>query len=260
MHVGVLIALAGIWWTAKRMRSSEARTLVTATAVIVVMFILYSSLGRIPFEAIPWSGDDGLRAADRLIGLGIEPTVRIGAAFAAHPWTTEALACFYAAFIPYLYLTIFLSLLGRPPRARRIFVLAFALLYGLSFMGYLFVPARGPVVAMADAFDAPLQGGFFYATVVRSIDAVGGPHGAFPSLHVGASVLAMTFDLRYGDRLRGLVYAPLVLLISLATVALRYHYVIDLIAGAILAQVALALALRRYEGAGTGRRRPEPAS
>ena len=75
---------------------------------------------------------------------------------------------------------------------------------------------------------------------MRSVDALGGPHGAFPSLHVGASVLALTFDLRYGDRLRGLVYVPLVLLIALATLVLRYHYVVDLVVGAALGPGALA--------------------
>jgi len=126
-------------------------------------------------------------------------------------------------------------------------VLAFALLYGASFMGYLFVPARGPVAAMVDVLPSPLTGGFFHSLVVRAIDLAGGPHGAFPSLHVGASTMAALVDFRHGDRLRGLIYAPLVALIGVATVALRYHYVVDVLAGLALAWAAVLLAERHAE-------------
>jgi len=80
--------------------------------------------------------------------------------------------------------------------------------------------------------------------VRRSIDLAGGPHGAFPSLHIGASSLAAIVDLRHGDKLRGLIYVPFILLIAVATVALRYHYVVDLLAGACLAWAAVAVAER----------------
>ena len=86
-------------------------------------------------------------------------------------------------------------------------------------MRYLFVPARGPVVAMTDVISEPLQGGFFLAVVMQAVEAVGGPHGAFPSLHVGVSCLITLFDLRHGNPLRGLIYVPLVVLICVATVA-----------------------------------------
>ena len=127
--------------------------------------------------------------------------------------------------------------------------MAFALLYGASFMGYLFVPARGPVVSMAGVFAGPLEGGAFHALILRSIELAGGPHGAFPSLHVGASCLAAIVDFRHGDRLRALIYVPLVLSICVATVALRYHYVVDIVAGAGLAYAAVSLAERWVRGA-----------
>lgn len=256
LHAGVLGALGLVWWTAVRLASREAGALLTAAAIIGVMFFLYTSLGHVAFEAIPWNGDPWVRTADRLLGLGREPALLLGDALARRPWTTEMLSAFYGLFMPYLYLSIILSLLGRPPEARKVFVLAFALLYGTSFMGYLFVPARGPVVEMASAFRVPLEGGYFHGIILRSIEAFGGPHGAFPSLHVGASFLAMTFDLRHGDRLRGLVYVPLVALIAVATLALRYHYLVDILAGVTIAWIALRLSLRWHRagkpaGAGT---------
>ncbi|MDH5758396.1 MAG: phosphatase PAP2 family protein [Gemmatimonadota bacterium] len=244
LHVGVSALLGVVVLGAARIAGEEARTLVTAVTVVGVMFFLYASLGRVAFAAIPWIGDPWLRAADRVLGLGAEPVLWVNRWLAAHAWSTEALSVFYGAFIPYIYLTIFLGLVARPRESRRVFILAFAILYGVSFMGYLFVPARGPVVFMEDAFASPLQGGFFHGIILTSIEGVGGPHGAFPSLHVGASVLGMAFDFRHGDRLRGLIYVPLVLLISLATLALRYHYLVDLVFGAAFAFGALVLAER----------------
>jgi membrane-associated phospholipid phosphatase len=150
-------------------------------------------------------------------------------------------------------MSVLLGLVGRPARERDEFVTGFAFLYALSFLGYLFVPARGPVVQLAGDLVPLAQGGFFHAAVLRSIEGFGGPHGAFPSLHVGASFLAAGFDLRRGDRLRGWIYVPLVLLIAVATIVLRYHYAVDLVAAVLLASGALWAAprlLARRAGAG----------
>ena len=68
---------------------------------------------------------------------------------------------------------------------------------------------------------------------------MGGPHGAFPSLHVGASLFATLFDLRHRNPLRALIYFPLVAMIALATLVLRYHYAVDLVAALILAIFAV---------------------
>jgi membrane-associated phospholipid phosphatase len=244
LHGGVLALLVSVALRRERIRSLEAGALVTAVVVIGAMFFLYTSLGQVVFVAIPWNGDAALRAVDRALGLGVEPVRAVADRLAGAGWAIEPLAFFYAAFIPYLYLSIFLGLIGRPDRTRAVFVLGFALLYGASFMGYLFVPARGPIVAMDDVLSTPLDVGFFLDVVRRSIDLAGGPHGAFPSLHIGASCLAAIVDFRHGDKLRGLIYVPFVLLIAVATVALRYHYVVDLLAGACLAWAAVAVAER----------------
>lgn len=231
--------LAGYALLARALRGRRA-TLARGVAVIAVMFTLYGTLGHVAFAAIPWSADPWLDAADRALFLGRSPSLLL-APLGVTPWA-EVLSVFYAAFIPYLYLSIFLGLIGRPEGERNDFVIGFATLYALSFLGYLFLPARGPVVELAALFPVPVQGGAFHALVLRSVEAAGGPHGAFPSLHVGASFYAALFDLRQGNTLRALIYAPLLLLIVLATLVLRYHYLVDLIAGVALALLASGLA------------------
>ncbi len=247
LHAAILAGFAALAWALAR----RPRSIVRGVAVIAVMFTLYSTLGHVAFEAIPWNADPWLATLDEVLLLGDSPSLWADP-LGATGWV-ELLSVFYAAYIPYLYLSIFLGLVGRPPEERDEFITGFATLYALSFLGYLFLPARGPIVHMAEQFATPLAGGRMHALVVASIDRLGGPHGAFPSLHLGASFWAMTFDLRHRNTLRGLIYVPLVVLIAAATIVLRYHYVVDLIAGAALALVASRLAARAL-----GRRGVEP--
>jgi membrane-associated phospholipid phosphatase len=164
------------------------------------------------------------------------------------PTKVEFLSFYYAAYIPYLYTSIFLGLVARPPAERDEFVTTFALLYAVGFLGYLFLPARGPVAQLASDFPSALRGGFFHSLILRAIEDMGGPHGAFPSLHVGVSTMVVWFDLRHRNLLRGLIYLPMVFLIAAATVVLRYHWVVDLMAGAALALLANHCAPRLLAG------------
>lgn len=251
LHAALTLGFGAVAWALARRPGWAWAPHVRGVAVIATMFTLYSTLGHAAFDAIPWLADPALDAADRALLAGRSPSLM----FAGDPGprTVEFLSFFYAAFIPYLYMSILLGLAGRPPGERDEFVTAFAVLYALSFLGYLFLPARGPIVQMAAEFPAALNGGFFHRTVVQSVDSLGGPHGAFPSLHMGASFLAAWFDLRHRNLLRGLIYVPLVALIAAATIVLRYHWVVDLVAGVALALLAHRVAprlLARWRRAG----------
>ena len=118
----------------------------------------------------------------------------------------------------------------------------FAFFRRIQVQGRGNVPACGPVVQMAGDFTVPINGGPFHQVIVRSVQQVGGPHGAFPSLHLGASLFATLFDLRHRNPLRALIYFPLVAMIALATLVLRYHYAVDLVAALALAHVATHVA------------------
>jgi membrane-associated phospholipid phosphatase len=240
-HAVLLAAFVALSiWLYRNPRARWA-PMVRGLAVIATMFTLYSTLGHVAFEAIPWLADPALNAADRALFFGHSPALLFANPAAR---TVEFLSFFYGAFIPYLYISILLGLVGRPAAERDEFITAFALLYALSFLGYLFLPARGPIVELAGQLGAPLQGSTFHGIVVGAIDRLGGPHGAFPSLHVAATFWVVWFDLRHHNVLRGLIYIPLLTLIAVATVVLRYHWVVDLLAGVLLALLAGWLAPR----------------
>lgn len=237
-----LLYLSVFWWSA-RLPSLFYRDLVQAGATIAVMMSLYLLLGQLAFAVIPWDGDRLVAGIDQWLGAGSSPVVFLGRLLASG--SVEFWAVVYAFFIPYLYLSIFLCLLGRPDEERPLFISALAMTYAVSFVGYLLIPSRGPIVFLQHDFSSPLEGGYFLQLVVDSVARSGGDHGAFPSLHVGAAWFLCLFDLRRGQ-LRGMLYVPLVLGIAGATLVLRYHYLTDLIAGFLIATAAVLAAERIY--------------
>jgi len=215
--------------------------IVSAIAVVTVLMTLYSTLAEPGFVLMGRSFDPLLARFDRALFFGHDPAL-IAQQFVT-PRVLEFFSAIYGIFIPYLWLSIMLGTIGRERHERAAFVLGLAVVYAISYLGYLFVPARGPVEYYA--FMAPLHGGRFHDLVLQSVAATGGNHGAFPSLHVGASAYLCLFDLRR-NRVRGLTWAPIVLLIAISTIVLRYHYVADILAGFAIAFVADRVALRRF--------------
>jgi hypothetical protein len=203
-----------------------------AIGTVTVMMILYASLGRPVFSVIPWRADAWIEAADRALFAGRSPAR--WAAQHVGDRGIEFWSAIYGFFVPFLYLSIFLGCVGRPSRERSRFLAGFAVTYALAYLGYLFLPTTGPIEFLGTA---PPRGGEVHRMIVASVASTGGNHGAFPSLHVGASAFLCLFDLRH-DRLRGLTYAPMVVLIAFSTIFLQYHYAVDLLAGVAIALVA----------------------
>jgi membrane-associated phospholipid phosphatase len=198
--------------------------------------------------------DEWLVAADRRL-LGGDATVWCSRV--AHPVVTEVLQLAYATFyaLPVL-VAVELYAGERDWRFRQWgFVCAFG--FFVSYAGYLSLPAVGPRFTL-HAFDAAARElpGLWLTPALRAfIDAEGlvplgasaaeamrlAPRDAFPSGHTLVTLLAAAWAWRNRLRVRWVVTMAGLLLI-VATVYLRYHYVVDVLAGAILAVLSLALA------------------
>jgi hypothetical protein len=239
-HVALLVGFGACVAAMQRWELSPWVQWLRLAATVVVVFSLYTSLGKLGVAAMPYLADGALARFDTKV-LGFNPT------FALEPFQTpgrvEFFSFIYGAFIPYINLSLVLGCLSRPPGERDEFLTGWVLTYAISYLGYIFVPAHGPVVYHAADYDAALTGGMFYDTVVRANELSGGLQGVFPSLHVGGSVYLCLFDLKT-NRLRGLTYLPIVLLIYAATLMLRYHYVVDLVVGTVLAVSCVPLGRR----------------
>lgn len=237
LHASLLAAFAALAAFLSFRERSQVVQFLRPLATVAVMFTLYTSLGKLGLAIMPYRADATLSHIDTWL-FGRDPSLWIQRY--QTPGTVEFFSLFYGAFIPYINLSLALNCLGRPPVERDRFLTGWVFTYTISYLGYLFVPARGPIVFHANDYQVSLAGSYFYELVLKGIESAGGTKGAFPSLHVGGSVYLCLCDLR-ANRLRGLTYVPLVLLIYVATIFLRYHYVIDLVAGTCIAVACVGL-------------------
>jgi membrane-associated phospholipid phosphatase len=169
--------------------------------------------------------------------LALQPLVR--------PPLTDALSLCYGMFIPYFATSLIWYFLGDLPVARRCFAGLIGL-YSIGFLGYLLVPASGPYLAFARLYSVPLEGGWLTQANAGLVDIGGNKVDVFPSLHCAASAFILAFDYRHS---RGRFWLFLVPVVGLwfSTVYLRYHYLVDLVAGFALAAVALRVVACRRE-------------
>lgn len=194
-------------------------------------------------DATYWSIDQALRP---LVELCI--AARRGLSFAL-PLDSN----FYMiGFIALFYLSFTAHALG-PRRDFRALVIAAIVFQGVGAMTYLIAPALGPFVfergieTMADNAQQSMlatyrehlaQGpGWILANGGRGLTA---GLAAMPSLHAGGSFLFLLFALRHDRRLVW-VMLPLWTFISVDAIANRWHYLVDLPAGMLLAWLAVRI-------------------
>jgi membrane-associated phospholipid phosphatase len=109
-------------------------------------------------------------------------------------------------------------------------------------MGYLLVPAIGPLYTLRDQYTVPLHQGLAMLNhEVDFMDFARIRRDVFPSLHVAISFVVWLYAYRNSKKLFWIL-SPLILSLWVSTVYLRYHYLIDVVAGLILAPLSFVLA------------------
>jgi membrane-associated phospholipid phosphatase len=154
-------------------------------------------------------------------------------------WLTDVASMAYVTFyaLP-LIVGVPLYLRGRR-RDLDQFVVGVEVAFFTSYVGYVAFPARGPRVPLDR--EALVLGGSAVSASVRAFLRIAeiSSVDAFPSGHTLVSLVILAFGWRLLPRWR----APLVSLVAVivfSTVYLSYHYVTDVVAGALM---ALALAV-----------------
>jgi hypothetical protein len=186
-------------------------------------------------------------------------------------WAT-ALATQWFAFWYFAYFFVLAAyalplLLGdAPPRLASELCLVIALTFCTSHLCYFVVPGWGPHRFLADRFAAPLPAGRWTAAVGATVSAGGALKDIFPSLHVAAPTVLALFAFRHRRRssifrLAWPATAFAALNGTVATMFLRWHYVIDVVAGLALAVAVAPVSARlaAWECARRARAGLEPA-
>jgi len=235
LHLALLVAnVLVIAWC--RMRETNLRWQCRLWFYAVAMNVVFLNMKTSVLKVTPHKYDVTLAGFDRaLFGMTLSERAQV----IATPALTEILSFCYLLFFPYLLISWVSYARRGLPLFRKLMVGLFTI-YGLGFLGYSFVPAGGPHLAFPDDFNGPLAG--WAVTRFNAMIVASGSNGVdvFPSLHCAVSCYLLVFD-RWHARWRHRLYLIPCFGIWLATIYLRYHYFVDLVAGFALAAFALWL-------------------
>jgi membrane-associated phospholipid phosphatase len=170
---------------------------------------------------------------------GVHPTVWLERI--QSPPLTEFLQIIYTLFVPAVLLVAFLLWWQRRYREFQFYAFLIALGYLVSYVGYLLVPARGPRFLLQHLQHIPLQGVWFFHSMQATLDRLESAHyDCFPSGHTELTILAWWSSRLAGKRLfwAYFAYTPTIIF---ATVYLRYHYTVDVLAGVVVAAILIAV-------------------
>ena len=175
---------------------------------------------------------------------GVYPTIWLERF--ARPWLTEYLQIVYALFVPVVLLIAFLLWRARRYADFRYYAFLIALGFLVSYIGYVLVPVRGPRFYLRNLQTVNLRGLWVTQTLAATLDKLESKAwDCFPSGHTELTLLALWGSRLISKRLFWIYFTYTLSIIS-ATVYLRYHYTIDLLAGAAVAGLLVLIAPPLY--------------
>jgi hypothetical protein len=223
-----------------------AASLLYRTVFIATLLSSYFQLNEILPAVSPWTDDARIYAFDMRI-FGFEASVALDRFVT--PASTEWFAFFYFLYflilsvhvLPIVYWNRDTQLLGR-------FATGTLLMFLTAHVVYMIVPGYGPYWYLKGTFRHELQGGTFWHLVRETVEAGGAQKDIFPSLHTAAPTFFAIFSFRHRKlvpfKYSWPVVAFLATQIIIATMFLRWHYLIDIVAGLALATTSALIGHR----------------
>jgi membrane-associated phospholipid phosphatase len=206
------------------------RKFIHSFSSILFIVLIYESLGDL-IQYLRPDIDPALRRIDFFL-FGVDPTLWMEQWIV--PWFTDLMSLAYVSYY-FLPLTLILVLYfrGHTDLDQAIFVVTLG--YYLSFIGYILFPALGPRYAIEQLYTVPLKGSWITDLVRDGLNSIEhNKRDVMPSGHTQLALMVLCLAYRY-EKVLFYLFLPVVSGLVLSTVYLRYHYIIDLIAGAALA-------------------------
>lgn len=178
---------------------------------------------------------------------GVEPTLWAQKLYS--PLLTDYMAFAYALYFVFpLIIMFYLSQQERHFEFREM-ALALTFTFIMGFVGYVVWPTSPPRYFITEMFTDPvkLHGPLLFDRLQAAWDGLSVvPCGAFPSLHVGISTVALLYAWKFRNisrlyKITWYIFIPLVVSLWISTVYLRHHWVIDIFAGWAVALIGFYL-------------------
>jgi membrane-associated phospholipid phosphatase len=209
-------------------------------AAVITVLCVFNSLGVLIASIHTTTCDNFLIAVDYAI-FNVHPTV----------WMERLISPMLSALLQFAYISYYFipPLLGIVLIVRGRFAAFEEVLFGillcfyLTYVGYLLVPAIGPRYTLSHLQAGDLQLSPFIETIQKSLNALEkNKTDAFPSGHTAVVLMCLYYAWKEREKILFAGLVPVITGLIISTVYLRYHYVIDVIAGIALTGLTIALA------------------
>jgi membrane-associated phospholipid phosphatase len=211
---------------------------------IIIIPINFSELHYLVHDVNPVDFDQLLINIDYAV-FGVHPTIWL------EDWSPPVLIeYFQIVYAIFYFLPIILAVvLYRSKSWDDFHFFVFVIVFGffLSYATYFFVPAIGPRFTLDHLQSTPVTGLWLTESIRYTLNTLENiQRDAFPSGHTEITLLTMIYAWKFS---RKFFWMLLVIGTSLifSTVYLRYHYVIDVLSGILLAVIVVYLARPLYE-------------
>lgn len=224
-------------------------TMIRRFYMVPVIYLMYEQVHAFVRIVHPKDYDHLLIAADRAM-FGTDPTVWL-AQFATPALTEYLQICYFMFYVLPIMHAVELAWSEQSERFDE-FIRGITYCYAISYLLYFVMPAIGPRFTVHDfrATDAELPGLWLTPILREIVNQGGGVIGAvtdpttvvnrdcMPSGHTMLTLVNILLAIRFRSRLRW-IFVVIGGSLIVATVYMRYHYVIDVLAGALLAVIVL---------------------
>jgi membrane-associated phospholipid phosphatase len=241
--VAVVVLLLALALALRRWPRSPIVRGLRETVPLLACFLIYTNLHDTIGFVNPHDVHHYLAALDRTI-FGVEPCV--WAERFITPARTELMQFLYLNFFWIAPSTSVLLMVQRRFSEFRAATIGVVTCFFLGYALYVLFPAAPPRLVLVYDFTRNLRGypvGFSALSAgafsLLPVDS----RAAFPSLHTAASLTALVYAWRF-ERRWFYVLVPFVVGLWASTIYLRHHYFVDLVAGWLLAPVAMWVAPR----------------
>ncbi len=244
LYVLLALAIVALAWYRKRHDTGKRSAAVYPIVYVVVILLIFNSLGDLIPALRRRTFDDVLIRIDFFLFNG-HPTVWMEKMI--NPWLTALLQL---AYISYYFIPLSLGALLIIKRRGQEFdeaLFGIVLCFYLSYIGYLLVPAVGPRFTLDHLQTSGLQAGPATGALQNILNGL--EHNktdAFPSGHTAVALMTLFYAGKFREKTLYRILVPVVSLLIFSTVYLRYHYVIDVIAGVALTLLTVFLSRLLY--------------
>lgn len=225
-------------------RRGWLRALIYRASAFVPVPISYLGLQHLLPALQPRLLDAPLQRIDEAIFFGQTPARWLEPLVSAA--TVEWFGFFYWSYLPLLALHLIPMVLFGRGRAMRELLLGSMMVTAIGHTAYTLVPGAGPHAAMQ--FSKSLScGGYFWKMALDLVADAGARYDIFPSLHTALPTFftlvcvrnRRSFPLRYTWPITAVFTGNIIV----ATMLLRWHWGVDILAGLGLAALCLRLAI-----------------